>query len=67
VGHRKTEQGDELTEQHSIAHKEGKHEQPYRPPRQPAQAGSAAQEPVERGGDHGADTEGMEPRKGPGE
>lgn len=34
---RKTEQGDELTEEHSIAPKHGRPENPYRPARQPAQ------------------------------
>jgi hypothetical protein len=34
---RKTEQDDELTEEHSVAAEEGRPENPYRPPRQPAQ------------------------------
>jgi hypothetical protein len=67
MGKHKTEQGDELTEEHSIAHKEGKHEQPYRPPRQPSQDQPASAEQSKRGSGHGADTEGSEPRKGPGQ
>lgn len=36
-GHRKTEQDDELTEEHSIAQQANREENPYRRPRQPAQ------------------------------
>ncbi len=32
-----TEQGDELTETHSLAQRENRPQSPYRPPRQPAQ------------------------------
>lgn len=37
VRHRLTEQGDELTETHSIAQRENRAKNPYRPPRQPSQ------------------------------
>lgn len=47
---RKTEQGDDLTEEHSIATEEGRPENPYQPARQPAQ-----EEPGE-GGEEGKDT-----------
>jgi hypothetical protein len=39
---RTTEQGDELTEQHSLSQREGRPKLPYRPPRQPAQDPPAA-------------------------
>lgn len=47
---RKTEQGDELSEEHSIAAEEHRPENPYRPARQPAQ-----EEPGEEG-EEGKDT-----------
>lgn len=34
---RSTEQGDELTEEHSLAQREHRAKRPYAPPRQPAQ------------------------------
>jgi hypothetical protein len=34
---RTTEQGDELTEEHSIAQREQRAREPYMPPRQPSQ------------------------------
>lgn len=34
---RMTEQGDELTELHSLSQRQGRPQLPYRPPRQPAQ------------------------------
>ena len=34
---RTTEQGDDLTEEHSLAVRKEREEQPYAPPRQPAQ------------------------------
>lgn len=34
---RTTEQGDELTEEHSLAQREERAQEPYLPPRQPAQ------------------------------
>jgi len=39
---RTTEQGDELTELHSLSQREGRAKLPYRPPRQPAQDPPAA-------------------------
>jgi len=35
--HRTTDQGDELTETHSLAQRENRSKEPYSPPRQPAQ------------------------------
>jgi hydrogenase maturation protease len=61
---RRTEQGDEVTEEHSIEPEEGKPPEPYRPPRQPAQA--HPEEPVQRGGAPGGEAAGDEPRKAPG-
>ena len=63
--HRRTEQGDEVTEDQSFEPKEGKPEQPYRPPRQPAQD-QPGDEPVERGGEPGGEAAGDEPRPAPG-
>ena len=66
--HRKTEQDDELREEHSIAHKEGEHERPYRPPRQPSQAPPEEEDRgVDRGGTPDVETEGTRPRQAPGE
>ncbi len=48
---RKTEQGDELDEEHSIAAEEGREERPYRPARQPAQ-----EPPEEQDSEEGKDT-----------
>lgn len=47
---RKTEQGDDLTEEHSIAAEEHRPENPYRPARQPAQ------ETPDEEGEKGKDT-----------
>lgn len=47
---RKTEQGDELTEEHSVAAEEDRPENPYRPARQPAQ------EPPGEEGEEGRET-----------
>jgi hypothetical protein len=63
--HRRTEQGDEVTDEHAIEPKEGKPEQPYRPPRQPAQ--EQPDEPVKRGGAPGSEAGGDEPRPAPGD
>lgn len=41
---RTTEQGDELTETHSVDQRESRAKRPYRPPRQPSQ-----EQPGERG------------------
>ncbi len=48
---RKTDQGDELTEEHSIAAEEHRPENPYRPARQPAQ--EQPDEESEKGEDTG--------------
>lgn len=40
--HRMTEQGDELTELHSLSQRLGRKKLPYRPPRQPSQDPPAA-------------------------